>query len=154
MPAGVLTFWCFNTWAREEPNQDKSAPDKSVLRVSILGLARSPTTNQKTALCTYHPFQYLGSRGAQPPLNALTSGMDSFNTWAREEPNKPAGTIYPCAWVSILGLARSPTRFCAKGSCVFVVSILGLARSPTRAFIKSHHIQCFNTWAREEPNFF
>ena len=55
-------------------------------------------------------FQYLGSRGAQ------------------HDPDSP---LPPSGGVSILGLARSPTKFVRRA----------LRFQP-----------CFNTWAREEPN--
>ena len=77
-------------------------------------------------------FQYLGSRGAQLQLYTGRSGVDAgFNTWAREEPNLRLPTcLYPQASVSILGLARSPTRRDGE----------------------QHPQGRFNTWAREEPN--
>ena len=100
------------------------------------------------------PFQYLGSRGAQPPsiLRALTCSIVSilglarsptfipviefqtssgFNTWAREEPNKVHLRVSLVIRASILGLARSPT---------------------SRSFALPNLFMCFNTWAREEPN--
>ena len=40
----ILSMWCFNTWAREEPNWTASRPAAGSSQVSILGLARSPTT--------------------------------------------------------------------------------------------------------------
>ena len=60
-------------------------------------------------------FQYLGSRGAQQHNTEKLNQKESFNTWAREEPN-----FLPClvsVWVervSILGLARSPTQGAQK----------------------------------------
>ena len=39
-------FFCFNTWAREEPNYAASMRAKLRSPVSILGLARSPTTRR------------------------------------------------------------------------------------------------------------
>ena len=80
-----------------------------VLAVSILGLARSPTIFKHLKSLRAR-FQYLGSRGAQlrPSLTAssrlavsilglarsptqrtskIRTTSNSFNTWAREEPN-------------------------------------------------------------------
>ena len=86
----------------------------------------------------YNPLQYTSS---------------SFNTWAREEPNLLWYALWIRLQVSILGLARSPTKkqfreamewqFQYLGSrgaqrdmsletnMLQRVSILGLARSPT-----------------------
>ena len=58
-------------------------------RVSILGLARSPTVNRLFQLCQLLRFQYLGSRGAQPIAYLPVDTGKRFNTWAREEPNIP-----------------------------------------------------------------
>ena len=98
-------------------------------------------------------FQYLGSRGAQLPSALICRSVKT---------------------VSILGLARSPTRPSAIFVWLMDVSILGLARSPTRGkdgrfsaepfqYLGSRGAQRrrrrqisikarFNTWAREEPN--
>ena len=100
----------FNTWAREEPNG--ICRNYSRYRnVSILGLARSPTSAKTTeilrTLFQYLGsrgaqrrlllknrkdglFQYLGSRGAQLKIALQIANVRSFNTWAREEPN-----VYP-----------------------------------------------------------
>ena len=61
--------------------------------------------------------------------------------------------VYPTGSVSILGLARSPTVMLCVAVAPCTVSILGLARSPTfmSSFEKLITFR-FNTWAREEPN--
>ena len=84
---------------------------ESVLRVSILGLARNPTVKQ--ALQEYR--------------------NECFNTWAREEPNLSTILTTRKITVSILGLARNPTEIlCYFYGIDYRVSILGLARNPTR----------------------
>ena len=165
---------CFNTWAREEPNRSETIVP-SFSSVSILGLARSPTQTSRDC-GSEDRFQYLGSRGAQLWLHTHHNRNTGFNTWAREEPNANRYDTSNILIVSILGLARSPTKlgFQVKKSPVVSilglarsptsvpgwfdrakdVSILGLARSPTSAAtaFRSAAMVCFNTWAREEPN--
>ena len=101
--------------------------------VSILGLARSPTVLHNAVPHVHLQFQYLGSRGAQlQNLIIRPQNSSCFNTWAREEPNIYKGRKYSRFKVSILGLARSPTRWVLDPARIkIMVSILGLARSPT-----------------------
>ena len=150
-----VNFICirFNTWAREEPNFD-SARDIQAQKVSILGLARSPTWPEKYLLIL-QDVSILGlARSPTVKMCVCICVFCCFNTWAREEPNPLAEIAptrvqqfqylgsrgaqqngvfdpLPLESVSILGLARSPTwRFFAVNS-KHTVSILGLARSPT-----------------------
>ena len=98
-------------------------------------------------------FQYLGSRGAQHKKHLVFLFPRCFNTWAREEPNLYWLITLLYGWeVSILGLARSPTRLAFNVESDSVVSILGLARSPTQRQHQESNGGGFNTWAREEPN--
>ena len=131
IPALSVTTSRFNTWAREEPN-----------------------FSMKKDFSLRSMFQYLGSRGAQPYYGSYLSCCTCFNTWAREEPNiidftgivfsfmfqylgsrgaqhSSMAYSYDFVNVSILGLARSPTRPGSMAQRRLPVSILGLARSPT-----------------------
>ena len=122
--------------------------------VSILGLARSPTSAITTLLCLTC-VSILGLARSPTSFHRWRfSGFRRFNTWAREEPNKKRGLVRAVRIqfqylgsrgaqrirhhgnsiiddVSILGLARSPTNPLRHTGIQFVVSILGLARSPT-----------------------
>ena len=123
-------LYCFNTWAREEPNVPVAKYAVHV-PVSILGLARSPTNSLPLSRFRI-AFQYLGSRGAQPRRVEKSAPPVRFNTWAREEPNLENETkLTDSQAVSILGLARSPTEVDYLMRRSARVSILGLARSPT-----------------------
>ena len=211
-------MWCFNTWAREEPNRHlnmcasastgfntwaREEPNcrfcgglRSDLEVSILGLARSPTDLVRQYIesilfqylgsrgaqqppfkdtVIYHKFQYLGSRGAQLKrpgnditdckfqylgsrgaqlfMSAITSDFFSFNTWAREEPNGNPPHEAPYGAVSILGLARSPTRtIILMDGDSFLFQYLGSRGAQPSLLDASCTNASFNTWAREEPN--
>ena len=111
-------------------------------QVSILGLARSPTMPVlgRCALCT---FQYLGSRGAQLDLMRNFTTLKSFNTWAREEPNRYTGwQSMPCT--SFNTWAREePNYILWSIKACRNVSILGLARSPTAIHAKNNHAGMF-----------
>ena len=128
---GTARVHCFSTWAREEPNHS-----------AFFGVDYP---------C---PFQYLGSRGAQRRSTYGTARVHRFNTWAREEPNGKrflsgrAGSRFN-TWAR-----EEPNTSPASGQSIsHHVSILGLARSPTKPRVETKHIAPrFNTWAREEPN--
>ncbi len=164
----------FNTWAREEPNNDVCFFCQK-FRVSILGLARSPTFG----LCFEKMTDFvsiLGLARSPTPLTFKKSEgwLVSILGLARSPTSRSMGYCFRKE-VSILGLARSPTRcrrithrwsrFQYLGSrgaqpgwlinpdIPRQVSILGLARSPTsKVFCKHGTAEGFNTWAREEPN--
>ena len=157
----VATDVCFNTWAREEPNSRRTIRRTEmpkfqylgsrgaqlrgaivvfrIARVSILGLARSPTSLVTILSNSGQKVSILGlARSPTIPLDHQPrDGRVSILGLARSPTAPSARSILPRR-VSILGLARSPTY--AKAVCendVFV-SILGLARSPTAKFRQRH----------------
>ena len=143
----------FNTWAREEPNALPLMFIILLLSVSILGLARSPTRLIISCANLLVRFQYLGSRGAQHSRDSLLATGKRFNTWAREEPNPSHHLTIKNEIVSILGLARSPTRSWALRVMHEAFQYLGsrgAQRYGSRSYFKNR--DGFNTWAREEPN--
>ena len=156
---------CFNTWAREEPNSIAVSSQPSDLRFQYLG---SRGAQQYTGIGRTHcilfqylgsrgaqrdtpdagdehlEFQYLGSRGAQHFFDICGLTYQSFNTWAREEPNSATKADIKALKVSILGLARSPTPIqIGDGYYSDWVSILGLARSPTNVVNDAFHLLLF-----------
>ena len=100
----------FNTWAHAGPNFRPPADTESIV-VSIHGPTRGPTSRsncQTTSVLFQYMgpraaqqeiffyglaptvFQYMGPRGAQPEhRRPHDTEDDSFNTWAREGPNRP-----------------------------------------------------------------
>ena len=76
----------FNTWAREEPNLMLKGFDSGD-DVSILGLARSPTSGRKPAW-DLEEVSILGL-ARSPTVDDVYYHLLTFcfNTWAREEPN-------------------------------------------------------------------
>ena len=76
----------------------------------------------------------------------------SFNTWAREEPNKMIYASVCSGVVSILGLARSPTRTRGHGLTGMTFQYLGSRGAQLDDPPMLTRMLGFNTWAREEPN--
>ena len=104
--------FCFNTWAREEPNCDLLRSEIQCL-VSILGLARSPTLFRQPGAARRN-VSILGL--ARSPTESFTARRNfyfGFNTWAREEPNSPviplAPTHIPFQYLGSRGAQRFQT---------------------------------------------
>ena len=133
--------------------------------VAVIGSIKSP-----------HQFQYLGSRGAQPVLRDILCYISKGFQYLGSRGAQPHTLHFKTTinQVSILGLARSPTKnaikpFPCKGfqylgsrgaqpavRGLIVKSLqfqyLGSRGAQLRKHCYANPGKCFNTWAREEPN--
>ena len=125
-------------------------------KVSILGLARSPTPARRCGVRRPAGFNTWAREEPNVPLIEAVLPLERFNTWAREEPNISLSTTVSCRMrFQYLG-SRGAQLVLFAALLAYLTSFNTWAREEPNDSIFSPsvcRISCFNTWAREEPNF-